>query len=175
MSIEERIAAVGIRLTPTERRIAQIVLDDPTLLAFGTVSDLAEKAKTSHPSIVRFATKLGFEGYTDLQGWVRQGFAHQLGTPGQRIRRPHGMESDVRADIQSSIDSTLATLDGATLQRLAKPLIGAERVWILSGETSRAGAHTLLSGLSMIAMEFISSISTISVAISVERRLVMSR
>ncbi len=58
MSIEERIAAVGVRLTPTERRIAESVLDDPTLLAFGTVSDLAAKAKTSHPSIVRFATKL---------------------------------------------------------------------------------------------------------------------
>ena len=150
MSIQERIAAVGIRLTPTERRIAQAVLDDPTLLAFGTVADLAKEAKTSHPSIVRFATKLGFEGYTDLQGWVRQGVADQLGTPGQRIRRPHGMESDVGADIQISIDSTLSTLDMSTLQRLAKPLIGAERVWILSGETSRAGAYTLLSGLSMI-------------------------
>jgi len=150
LSIQERIAAVGIRLTPTERRIAQTVLDDPTLLTFGTVADLAKQAKTSHPSIVRFATKLGFEGYTDLQGWVRQGVADQLGTPGQRIRRPHGMESNVRADIQTSIDSTLSTLDSSTLQRLAKPLIGAERVWILSGETSRAGAYTLLSGLSMI-------------------------
>ena len=150
MSIEERIAAVGIRLTPTERRIARTVLDDPTLLAFGTVSDLAGKANTSHPSIVRFATKLGFEGYTDLQGWVRQGVARQLGTPGQRIRVPHGTDSDVKDDIEHSIHSTFATLDAPTLQRLAKPLIGAERVWILSGETSRAGAHALLSGLSMI-------------------------
>ena len=103
LSIQERIAEVGIRLTPTERRIAQTVLDDPTLLAFGTVADLAKEAKTSHPSIVRFATKLGFEGYTDLQGWVRQGVADQLGTPGQRIRRPHGMESTKSSTPHASV------------------------------------------------------------------------
>ena len=150
MSIEERIAAVGIRLTPTERRIAERVLDDPTLLAFGTVSDLATRADTSHPSIVRFATKLGFEGYTDLQSWVRQDVAHQLVTPGQRIRRPQGLSSDVREDIEKSIQSSLAVLDDATLARLAAPLVHAEHIWILTGETSRAGAHVLFSGLSMI-------------------------
>ena len=72
MSIEERIAAVGVRLTPTERRIAKTVLEDPTLLAFGTVSDLATRVATSPPSVVRFATKLGFDGYADLQRWVQE-------------------------------------------------------------------------------------------------------
>ena len=151
LSIEERIAAVGVRLTPTERRIAQTVLDEPTLLAFGTVSDLPTRAKTSRPSIVRFATKIGFARYTDLQGWVRQGLSDRLAeTPGQRIRRPQGEHADVGQAIEEAIQATLATLDHAFIQRLAAPLIGAEKIWILSGETSRAGAHVLLSGLSMI-------------------------
>jgi DNA-binding MurR/RpiR family transcriptional regulator len=150
LSIEERIAAVGIRLTPTERRIAQAVLEDPTLIAFGTVSELAGEAKTSHPSIVRFATKLGFDGYSDLQKWARERLAHQLATPGQRIRLPKGMETDVKGNIEQSIQTSFATLNPETLERLARPIIDAERVWILSGETSRAGAHALLSGLSMV-------------------------
>ncbi|MBC22579.1 MAG: hypothetical protein CMJ32_01510 [Phycisphaerae bacterium] len=150
MSIEERIAAVGIRLTPTERRIAQAVLGDPTLLAFGTVSDLAQRADTSRPSIVRFATKLGFDGYSDLQNWVRKNLSDKLATPGQRIRRTKELDTQVRQDIEQAIDRTLEALDHASLQRLARPLIRAERIWILSGETSRAGAHVLLSGLSMI-------------------------
>ena len=150
MSIEERIAAAGVRLTPTERRIAETVLEEPTLLAFGTVSDLATKVKTSRPSIVRFATKLGFEGYADLQSWVRQRVAHQLATPGQRIRRKQDLQTHVRQDIEGAIQGTLAALDEASLQRLAEPLIKANHIWILSGETSRAGAHALLSGLSMI-------------------------
>lgn len=150
MSIEERIAAVGVRLTPTERRIAQTVLEDPTLLAFGTVSDLASQTQTSRPSIVRFATKLGFDGYADLQGWIRQSVAHQLATPSQRIRRPERLQTNVGREIENAIQQTLEALDQPTLARLAKPLIGAEHIWILSGETSRAGAHVLLSGLSMI-------------------------
>ena len=150
MSIEERIAAVSDRLTPTERRVAQMVLADPTLLAFGTVSDLATRAKTSRPSIVRFATKLGFGGYTDLQVWVRQQVAHQLATPGQRIRSLQGQDAQMRQGLEEALQRTLNTLDHKTLQQLAKPLIGAQHIWILSGETSRAGAQVLLSGLSMI-------------------------
>ena len=78
MSLQDLIAQVSERLTPTERRIAQLVLENPTLLAFGTVSDLADRADTSRPSIVRFATKLGFDGYTDLQSWIRAELSLQL-------------------------------------------------------------------------------------------------
>ena len=130
--------------------MAQLVLDDPTLLAFGTVSDLANQAGTSRPSIVRFATKLGFKGYADLQLWVREQVADQLATPGQRIRRPPEAHTQVGETVEQSIQDTLATLDAARLAQLAQPLIKAERIWIFSGETSRAGAHVLLSGLSMI-------------------------
>ena len=81
------VAAVSSELTPTERRIAEAVLAEPTLLAFGTVSDLAGRVGTSRPSIVRFANKLGFEGYTLLQQHVRSDLSHRLSRPSERIRR----------------------------------------------------------------------------------------
>ena len=52
MSIEDLIASMNDRLTPTERRIAEAVTADPSLLAFGTVSDLARHVAASPPSIV---------------------------------------------------------------------------------------------------------------------------
>lgn len=150
VSIDDRIASVGDRLTPTEIRIVNAIHDDPTLLAFGTVSDLAKRVQTSRPSIVRFATKLGFEGYVELQRQVREDVAQQLGTPGQRIRRPTGEVGDLHHDVEEAFESSLAALNPTTLRRLATPLVDAERIWILSGETSRAGAHALVSGLSMV-------------------------
>ncbi len=150
MSIQDLIANVGDRLTPTERRIAEAVLDDPTLLAFGTVSDLASRVDTSRPSIVRFATKLGFDGYTDLQRWVRDGVAEQLTTPGHRIRHARDQSDQVRLDIEQALHRTLGQVDPDRLRRLAAPLLEARRVWVLSGETSRAGAIVLHSGLSMV-------------------------
>lgn len=149
MSLQELIAPLSDRLTPTERRIASIVLEDPTLLAFGTVSDLADKAETSRPSIVRFATKLGFEGYTDLQNWIRDQFATQLASPSHRVRQQDSSSGPIRRAIDQAVDAIFQSMDAERLDRLAQPIADAQHVWILSGETSLAGAHALQSGLSM--------------------------
>ena len=150
MSIHDRIAAASDTLTPTDRRIAAAILDDPTLLAFGTVSDLAARVETSRPSIVRFATRLGFEGYTELQGWARAQVSRQLASPSHRIRQPHDAGDHRRAAVEDAVAQTFGALDEEQLPSLAAPLLAGHHVWILSGETSMAGAHTLASGLSML-------------------------
>ena len=150
MTIQDLIAAAGDRLTPTDRRIAEAVLDSPTLLAFGTVSDLADRVETSRPSIVRFATRLGFGGYADLQAWARDQLSQRLSRPSQRIRQRAPDAPPVRRSLEEAIDDAFDALDDERLDALVAPLVGADRVWILSGETSMAGAHTLHSGLSML-------------------------
>jgi len=150
MSIQDLIAPINEKLTPTERRIAALVVQDPTLLAFGTVSDLADRARTSRPSIVRFATKLGFEGYSDLQRWVRVEMSRQLSSPSHRIRQQDGAVAPMRSAIEEAIDQTFNALDEDRLKALVKPIVEASNVWIFSGETSMAGAIVLHSGLSMI-------------------------
>ena len=144
------VAAVSSELTPTERRVAEAVLAEPTLLAFGTVSDLAGRVGTSRPSIVRFATKLGFGGYTELQQHVRRDLSHRLSRPSERIRSDGETEVPARVAINDAISSVFDALDGERLTELAQPVARAEKVWILSGETSQAGAHALNSGLSMV-------------------------
>ncbi len=144
------VAAVSSQLTPTERRVAEAVLAEPTLLAFGTVSDLAGRVGTSRPSIVRFATKLGFGGYTELQQHVRRDLSHRLSRPSERIRSDGETEVPARIAINDAISTVFDALDGERLAELAQPVARAETVWILSGETSQAGAHALHSGLSMV-------------------------
>jgi DNA-binding MurR/RpiR family transcriptional regulator len=148
--LSQIIASAGGRLTPTERRIAEAVLADATLLAFGTVSDLAAVVGTSRPSIVRFANKLGFGGFTELQDHMRKRLSAELFRPSQRIRREGGKPVSARADMEQSISSVFEAVGGGRLANLAGKLAKAESVWIISGETSRAGAHALLSGLSII-------------------------
>lgn len=150
MVIEHLIAKVGTRLTPTERRIAETVIADPTLLAFGSVSDLAERVGTSRPSIVRFATKLGFSGYPDLQSHAREGVSEQLSRPTERIRRHQRDAIPVRTDIAEALEHVFEALPAEKAASLADPIVEARHVWVLSGETSRAGAYALQSGLSMV-------------------------
>jgi len=150
MSLQELIAPVSEKLTPTERRITALLHEDATILAFGTVSDLAARVGTSRPSIVRFATKLGFQGFTDLQNWVREDLARRLSSPTQRIRQREGEGAPVRASIEQAVRHVFETLDDQRLDALATPIARARSVWILSGETSMAGAIVLHTGLSMV-------------------------
>ena len=149
-STPDLVAAVSRELTPTERRIAREVLDEPTLLAFGTVSDLASRVGTSRPTIVRFANKLGFDGYTQLQRHVRSDLSHRLARPSERIRHDKKVALPARAAVNNALASVFKATEGARLAVLAKPVVRAANVWILSGETSQAGAHALHSGLSMV-------------------------
>jgi DNA-binding MurR/RpiR family transcriptional regulator len=149
-STKDLVAAVSSDLTPAERRIAEAVLAEPTLLAFGTVSDLANHVGTSRPTIVRFANTLGFKGYTQLQRHVRTDLSHALARPSERIRHEKQSALPARVAISSAITSVFDALDGDRIAELVTPIVHAEKVWVLSGETSQAGAHALQSGLSMV-------------------------
>lgn len=149
-SAPDLVAAVSGDLTPAERRIAEAVLAEPTLLAFGTVSDLASRVGTSRPTVVRFANKLGFAGYTQLQKHVRSDLSHRLARPSERIRHEDGKSPGAKAAINHAVNSVFEAVEGERLGALAAPVLRAERVWILSGETSQAGARKLYSGLSIV-------------------------
>lgn len=149
-NISEAIAMVSERLTPTERRIAQAIVDDLTLLAFGSVSDLANSIGTSRPSIVRFATKLGFADYSALQNTVREGLSQQLSRPSDRFRSDQTTQSDDLQTMTHALEQVSSLVSGNQLARIAPLLAKANAVWIVSGETSRAAAHALRSGLGII-------------------------
>jgi len=149
-STPELVAAVSGDLTPKERLIAEAVLAEPTLLAFGTVSDLADRVGTSRPTVVRFANKLGFDGYTRLQRHARNELSHQLSRPSERIRHNDEKARPARAALNSAIASVFSAIEGKRLATLSEPIVRADNIWILSGETSRAGAHAFHSGLSMV-------------------------
>ncbi len=149
LSLKNNIANLQTDFTPTDCRIAEVVLDDLTLLTFGNVSELAASVGTSRASIVRFATKLGFSGYSELQQSAREEVAAQLTSPSQRVRSDDSIEP-VQYKIEHAVQATFASLDRARIVDMASQIAVAENVWILSGETSMAGAIVLNSGLAMI-------------------------
>ncbi len=148
-TISEAIADAGDRLTATERRIAEAVVAEPTLLAFGTVSSLAEHIGTSRPSIVRFATKLGFSGYSALQDAARAGMSQRLSTPRDRVRADRATGANDLRSLTASLTPLTPIVESGVIVNLAPQIARADFVWIATGETSRASAHVLHSGLSI--------------------------
>lgn len=78
----DRIRAAIPALPPAEQRVAKLVLADPRAFATLPVSDLAERAHVSKPTVVRFCRSVGYAGLTDfkrkLSGSVNEGvpFVH---------------------------------------------------------------------------------------------------
>jgi DNA-binding MurR/RpiR family transcriptional regulator len=61
----------GVRLTPAQRRIAQCLLERGPRAAYLSSGEVAELARVSQPSVTRFATALGYDGYPALRRALR--------------------------------------------------------------------------------------------------------
>jgi DNA-binding MurR/RpiR family transcriptional regulator len=151
--IDRRIADAADVLTPTERRIATVLAGDPTAVAFLTVADLADRVDTSPPSVVRFATKLGFSGYGELQASAQRDLAATLSTPTERIN--HRPQDDTfgaaHQAVTDAVSSTFSEPGRKQLQSMAAELAkGGGAVWIVASETSSPVAHILAANLRLI-------------------------
>jgi len=83
----DRIRASMPSLAPAEQRVAKLVLGDPRTFAKLPVSELAERAHVSKPTVVRFCRSVGYDGLSDfklkLAGSVSEGvpFIHRSVDP----------------------------------------------------------------------------------------------
>ncbi|MEP0455154.1 MAG: RpiR family transcriptional regulator, partial [Roseibium sp.] len=67
MLVRERIEEMFEGLTSTERKLSSALLVDYPFAGLEPIQELAKATNTSPPSISRFVTKLGFQGFQDFQ------------------------------------------------------------------------------------------------------------
>ena len=64
------------------------------MAGFDTVAELARRAQVSGPTVVRFATRLGFSGYPEFQRALRGDLARRIDSPlrlyGKNTEAPRG-------------------------------------------------------------------------------------
>ncbi len=155
MDVESRLVARTASLTPSERRIGETVLASPQLVAFGTVADVAEAARVGTATVVRFAVKLGFDGYTELQASVQHDLAGQLRPAVERIRdqaaaddagigRHGGVEV---GNVRATLDAVDADVLRSVVSRLADD---TRPVLVLSGVASRGVAVQFVGDLEQL-------------------------
>ncbi|MEO3830294.1 MurR/RpiR family transcriptional regulator [Actinomadura sp. B10D3] len=150
MSVEERITRHGDELTAAERRVAEVVLGRPQEIAFGTVAGLARLTGTSGATVVRFATKLGFDGYIGLQESVQAELSARLGPAAERIRRPPEGDDLARAlTVETdNVEATLRGVQSRTFGQAVALLSDPERhVYFCPGDCARGVASLTVDQL----------------------------
>ena len=139
--IEQRAGS----LPPAERRVAEVVLADPSVAAFATVAELGRRARTSGATVVRLADRLGYDGWIGLQGAVRAEVDQQLRPAAVRIRE-RATDDVLSATAAREADNVHRTFDGVDRGQFdeAVSLLAdrARRIRVLAG-SAQAGIGAL--------------------------------
>jgi DNA-binding MurR/RpiR family transcriptional regulator len=124
--------------TPAERRVARVLLSDYPSAGLSTAAELATRAGTSAPSVVRFTTRLGMNGFTDLQERLRLELGTRASSPADRVTAGERLSTHPQpAQAMAAQRATLITESMAKIPPseidAAVDLLATSRLVLLSG------------------------------------------
>ena len=132
-------------LTQSQKRIAEAIVENPEFVAFATVDKLAARLGIASSTIVRFAYRLGLDGYPELQErvrvLVRSRFRGADEGSGDESAVAHLGDSTAAASLRRDLENlrhTIADLDGVTIEKAVGLLTAAPRVFFTGGLSSWA-------------------------------------
>jgi RpiR family carbohydrate utilization transcriptional regulator len=148
--LRDRIAELLDRLTPAERKVAELVAADPAAVPGATVASLARAAGVSEPTVIRFCRALGLEGFAELRmSVVRAEGGAAL--PAIRAIAPGMAAADAAGAVLdgaiTALDAARRAVDGQEVARAALALLRASRVEIWACGASFAAARHLEGAL----------------------------
>ncbi len=71
MRVTDRLLAHKDKMTPSERQLVSVLLDDYPMAGLGSITELASTASVSTTTVARMLQKTGFDGYPQFQAALR--------------------------------------------------------------------------------------------------------
>ena len=124
-------------LSPAEQRVAQVIIDYAATASGLTISDLADQARSSETTVIRFCRAMGFSGYSQLRLTLagEAGRASEATTGDEQVGSDIS-ETDELAQVVKKIafadaravEETAAQIDIAVLEQVVDLVVAARRV-----------------------------------------------
>jgi DNA-binding MurR/RpiR family transcriptional regulator len=146
--LTERLQKSYPSLTKQQKKVAEFFLSQGPDAAFLSVAELAQAAKTSRASVVRFARAVGFKGYPELQqelqAWVRQKISpsNVLQNLIGKKNRDQIYSKIYQMDVQN-LNRTEEANSEKTMDQTVKEIIRARRIGFVGFRTSHSIAYLL--------------------------------
>ena len=99
------------QFTPTQRSLANYLLQNLNEAAFLTADEMAAKIDTTPSTVVRFAQEIGFKGFPDLQNSLRKILIKKVSTTGQLQQAKQFKIHDEKDAIPLSLMKDLTNLN----------------------------------------------------------------
>ena len=152
LSIEETIRSVYQELSPSDRKLADVIVGSRSAVATYSATELAGMAGVSKASAARFFRRLGYEGFNSFRADARAEVSGE--SPLLKLERltrsgtaRHAFANHVESDARNLM-GTLAGVRATELGRAVSLLKGARRVWVVgyrNGFATAFYAHALFS------------------------------
>ena len=145
-SFVTRISQALPNLHPTERRLAEFVLDFPGELASYNASELAGLANVSNATVTRFIKKLGYRSYEEARQHVRanreEGAALLL-VEGKQIDSENSRFLQHVGQAVANLQQVGASVSQREVDEVAHAMLVARRVWVIGFRSGHAFAEYL--------------------------------
>lgn len=152
-SVRMQLSGLADRLTPAERRVADVIDRQPETAAFATAAELAKLAESGVATVVRLAAKLGFDGFSAMQAVFRAELRERLRPAAQRIREPSPKDMVGRTLVveMENLRATLGAVSTTELEQVAAVVAKAKgAVVVLSSDASAGVARQIVGDLGML-------------------------
>ena len=144
LSYEDRIREARNNLSPSFERLAIYLLDSYAHAAFQTATELAHTLDIDPATVVRFAQRLGYPGYPELQREIRVKVKREL--LNERVIEPGSAVSvadEAMSEVVRSMELTRRSFPVKTAQALINELDKATRVILMAEGLAIPAARTL--------------------------------
>ncbi len=127
-------------LPPRLIQVAAFALENPDEMALGTTASIAAQASVQPSTLIRFAKRLGYSGFSDLQGVFRAAMRSNWPDYRERLARvqrareaggPHPLLSGFAESAMVSLEKLMAQASEEDVGRAAEILAKAEVVYLL--------------------------------------------
>jgi DNA-binding MurR/RpiR family transcriptional regulator len=126
------------RLTQSQKRIAEYIVDHPDRVAFSTVDQMAGQLGVNPSTIVRFTYRLGLKGFPDLQERTRQLVRGQLSAASEIVNENSVLAhlegtafgTSLGQDLQN-LRRTISAIKVEDLQRASDMIAAARKVFVV--------------------------------------------
>jgi DNA-binding MurR/RpiR family transcriptional regulator len=139
-----RIRAQSGRMSKAQRRIAAYLEAHPDTVPFLTTAKLAKQARVGEATVVRFASALGFSGFTEMQQHLQEQLRRRVTTV-ERLDlnadlypEEQRIAYEVLTDDIANLKQTMQMLDAETFSEAVKRIHQAASVTIVALRSSHS-------------------------------------
>lgn len=119
-------------LSRAERKVADFLIDNPDDILPLYITELADRCGASEATIVRFAKKLGFDGYQQLKIAVaKESHARPINENITAKDEPYDVFTKVCEDIYCSLEKTKGALDRPALAECCEAILSSDSILVL--------------------------------------------